>query len=393
MIFGDQLSDRQIFAAIQANGTVKDIGGALQYYNLKNRWNWGAGIEHVPYLTGQVYLQDTTISTTGGPVQGYSVNQVLQRIYIDQAMLFTQYPFSSTRRLELTATATHYGFDTELFQTVFVGNSVIDQRDTNIGSQYKPVVFAEPSVAYVGDNSFAAFTSPVQGERYRLQYTPTFGTVTYQLAIADYRRYFFMRPFTLALRGMSLGRYGSGAEDVNTTWPIYLGEETLMRGYGYGSFTSDECVVTGAAAGSQAATVGCPAFQRLFGSKVGVVNAEFRIPLFGTEGFGLLNFPFLPTEVSPFFDAGVSYTNSQGPDLRLTRNANDIPTNCAQPTSNLQALQQSYYPCADRIPVFSAGVSFRFNLMGYAIMEAYAAHPFQRPKKNWVWGFQLAPGW
>jgi hypothetical protein len=26
-------------------------------------------------------------------------------------------------------------------------------------------------------------------------------------------------------------------------------------------------------------------------------------------------------------------------------------------------------------------------------MEAYAAHPFQRPKKNWVWGFQLAPGW
>src|SRR5678816_1043867 len=203
-------------------------------------------------LTGQVYLQDTTIDTGGGTnVQGYSVNQVLQRIYIDQAMLFTQYPFSSTRRLELTATATHYGFDTELFQTVFVGNSVVDQRDTNIGSQYKPVVFAEPSIAYVGDNSFAAFTSPVQGERYRLQYTPTFGTVTYQLAIADYRRYFFMRPFTLALRGMSLGRYGSGAEDINTTWPIYLGEETLMRGYGYGSFTSDECAVTGAAANTQ----------------------------------------------------------------------------------------------------------------------------------------------
>jgi len=255
------------------------------------------------------------------------------------------------------------------------------------------VVFASPSVAYVGDNSFAAFTSPVQGERYRIQYTPTFGSVTYQLAIADYRRYFFMRPFTLALRGMSLGRYGNGAEDVNTTWPIYLGEETLMRGYGYGSFTSDECVVTGVAAGTQAASVGCPAFQRLFGSKVGVVNAEFRIPLFGTEGFGLLNFPFLPTEVSPFFDAGVSYTNAQSPNFRLTREANDIPTNCAQPTSNTQALAQSYYPCADRIPVFSAGVSFRFNLMGYAIMEAYAAHPFQRPKKQWVWGFQLAPGW
>ena len=54
MIFGDQLSDRQIFAAIQANGTVKDIGGALQYYNLKNRWNWGAGVEHMPYPHGGV---------------------------------------------------------------------------------------------------------------------------------------------------------------------------------------------------------------------------------------------------------------------------------------------------------------------------------------------------
>src|SRR5262249_57213950 len=73
MIFGDQLSDRQIFAAIQANGTVKDIGGALQYYNMKNRWNYGGGVEHIPYLTGQVYLKDTTLSSQGGPVAAYSL--------------------------------------------------------------------------------------------------------------------------------------------------------------------------------------------------------------------------------------------------------------------------------------------------------------------------------
>ncbi len=72
-----------------------------------------------------------------------------------------------------------------------------------------------------------------------------------------------------------------------------------------------------------------------------------------------------------------------------------IPQNCT-PSGNTtvsQIQQLAYYPCADRIPVFSTGVSFRFNLMGYAILEAYAAHPFQRPKQNWVWGFQLAPGW
>jgi hypothetical protein len=389
MVFGDQLSDRQIYAAIQANGTVKDIGGALQYYNLRNRWNFGAGIEHIPYQTGGVFLSDTTYAGQAA----YSVNQLLQRIYIDQAMVFTQYPFSTTKRFELTASITHYGFDTEIFRTTFVGNSVVDQSDEKLGSQgYTPALFAEPSIALVGDNSFSAFTSPVEGERYRLQYTPTFGTATYQTALADYRRYLFYRPFTLAVRGISEGRYGKGAESLNTSYPIYLGEEQLIRGYGYGSFTGDECQVAGASSTSQVST-GCPVFDRLFGSKIAVVNAELRIPLFGTEGFGLLNFPFLPTEIAPFFDGGVSYTNSQAPDFRLTRSANAIPSKCATVTSNAQAQQQSYYPCADRIPVFSAGVSARFNLLGYAILEAYAAHPFQRPTKNWVWGFQLAPGW
>jgi Tol biopolymer transport system component len=391
MIFGDQLSDRQLFAAIQANGTVKDIGGQLQYYNMKHRWNYGVGVGHIPYLTGGVYLSDTTIDVGGGQgVPGYSVNQLLQRVYIDQASLFTQYPFSATRRFELSASVTHYSFDTEILQTIYVNDQIVDEVDNKVNSGYKPALFAQPSMSLVGDNSFSAFTSPVQGERYRIQYSPTFGTATYQTASLDYRRYLFMRPFSLAFRGISLGRYGGGAEDPNTTWPIFLGEETLMRGYGYGSFTSDEC---GATSTSPSASAGCPAFDRLFGSKVAVVNSEFRIPLFGTEGFGLINFPYLPTEIAPFFDAGVSYTNAQNPDFRLTRSANTVPTNCATPTSNTQAAAQAYYPCADRVPVFSTGVSMRFNLMGYAILEAYIAHPFQRPQKNWVWGFQLAPGW
>jgi hypothetical protein len=388
MIFGDQLSDRQIFAAIQANGTLKDIGGALQYYNLKNRWNWGAGVQHIPYLTGYVFLQNESPTT-------YSVNQLLQRIYIDQAQLFMQYPFTMTKRFEFSANVTHYGFDSQLFKTTYdaASNIIVDERVTNVNdSTYRPVWFAEPSVALVGDNSFSAFTSPVQGERYRLQYTMTTGSVTYQTGLADYRHYFFLRPFSLAFRGVSIGRYGNGAEDVNTTWPIYLGEETLIRGYGYGSFTSDECAQSGTSSPSNTPSVGCPAFDRLFGSKVAVANAEFRIPLFGTEGFGLINFPFLPTEVSPFFDAGVAYTNGQSPDFRIASSDNNVPASC-QSQSQANATLQAYYPCTSRIPVFSTGLSFRFNLLGYAIMEAYLAHPFQRPQKNWLWGFQLAPGW
>jgi hypothetical protein len=395
MLFGDQLSDREIFAAIQANGTVKDIGGALQYYNMRNRWNYGGGIEHVPYVTEEIYISaDSTVPGCINNPNCYDVNQLLERIYIDQASTFTQYPFSSTRRLELSASVTHYGFDIQNYKTVFLGDEAVDQEVDNLASPYQPVWLLEPSVALVGDNSYSAFTSPVDGERYRLQVTPTFGSAVYQTVVADYRRYLFYRPFTVAFRGVSLGRYGSGAENINSTFPFNLGDETLMRGYGYGSFTNDECVVSGANANSLAAQAGgCPVLQRLFGSKVAVVNAEIRIPLFGTEGFGLFNFPFLPTEMAPFFDAGVSYTNEQLPDFRFATSANEIPNKCANPTTDAQAQQLAYYPCADRIPVMSTGVSFRFNLLGYAIMEAYLAHPFQRPTKNWVWGFQLAPGW
>jgi Tol biopolymer transport system component len=388
MLFGDQLSDRQIFTAIQANGTVKDIGGALQYYSLKNRWNWGAGIEHVPYPITAAFV-DT--AAEGGP-GGFSVDQLIQRIYIDQANVFAQYPFTSTKRLEISGNVTHLSYDSQIFRTIFdaVGN-VVDETQSSFNSGYTPKLFFEPSVALVTDNSFSAFTSPVEGSRSRIQYTLTTGSVTYQSGLVDLRRYFFARPFTFAVRGLSIGRYGSGAEDPTTTWPLYLGDENLVRGYGYNSFSSNECVVNNAS--PQAGAAGCPVFDRLLGSKVLVGNAEFRIPLFGVEGFGLFNFPFLPTEVSPFFDAGVAYTNAQGPDWRLASSANNVPS-CQTTTSTLAPTSSgSLYPCADRIPVFSTGLSFRFNLMGYAIMEAYYAHPFQRPGKNWVWGFQLVPGW
>ena len=49
--------------------------------------------------------------------------------------------------------------------------------------------------------------------------------------------------------------------------------------------------------------------------------------------------------------------------------------------------------CAERVPVFSTGLSARINVLGYLIFETYLAKPFQRPMKDWVWGFQLAPGW
>jgi hypothetical protein len=102
-----------------------------------------------------------------------------------------------------------------------------------------------------------------------------------------------------------------------------------------------------------------------------------------------VNFPYLPLEVSPFFDAGIAWTGDQSPEFRFASEANDIPQQCVA-----TATQQGFLvPCAERIPVFSTGLSFRANILGYMILETYVAKPFQRPNKDWVWGIQLAPGW
>ena len=351
-LFGDQLSDRQIGVAIQANGQLQDIGGQVVYQNLRNRWNYFAALQHIPYITGYATLGNN----------GTTQDLVLTRIFVDQASLGTAYPFSTTRRMEFSASGTRLAYNTEVQSYDIFGNPI---ARTSGGSPYPTSYYGSGSVAYVGDNSYSAFTNPIQGARYRLEVSPTFGSLNYTSALADYRRYLFMRPVTLAFRGLHFGRYGMDSDDSTRMYPLFLGEETIMRGYGYGSIDQQECV----ASQSSGLPGGCPAFSRLLGSRVGVVSAELRIPLFGVPEYGLINFPYLPLTISPFFDAGQAWSRYGD--------------------NNIGKLAQN----GGRGIVTSAGVSARANLLGYAIIEFYAARPFQRPTKNWVYGIQLAPGW
>jgi len=241
---------------------------------------------------------------------------------------------------------------------------VYDQRLEDTTSR-PPIYYGQASLALVGDASYSAFTGPIQGSRYRFEVTPTVGTMSFTTALADYRTYFFARPITFAFRGLHYGRYGRSADDSTTLYPLFLGEEQLMRGYSVGSFDQAEC---GAQSGGT--IYSCPAFDRLLGSKLAVASFEIRVPLFGVPEYGLFNVPFLPLTVAPFVDAGVAWTGSTRPTFSAAEN--DL---------------------TKRVPVVSAGLSARFNVLGYAILEAYYAKPFQRPGRGWIWGFQLVPGW
>ena len=96
--FSDMLETREVGAALAAQGTFKDIGGQVYYKSTKRRWNWLAGLSHIPYVQGFQYRAPDVIDEV--PVWRY--DQVIQRVYVDNASFTTQYPFSQTRRVEFT---------------------------------------------------------------------------------------------------------------------------------------------------------------------------------------------------------------------------------------------------------------------------------------------------
>ena len=248
-----------------------------------------------------------------------------------------------------------------MFSATVVGDTIVNRGERSLPSE-EPLDLMQGTFALVGDSSYFGFTSPVRGERYRLEIEPTFGTLQFQSLLADYRRYLFRRPVTLAFRALHYGRYGQDAESERLS-PLYIGHDTLVRGYRLGSIHADEC---SSVPGDPQA---CPEFERLIGSRLAVANVELRVPLFGTRDFGLVELPWLPTELAAFVDAGTAWTADESPELAFVESS------------------------LERIPVFSAGITARVLLGGFAVLEFYYAVPFQRPSEEHVTGFVISPGW
>ncbi|HKJ92483.1 MAG TPA: BamA/TamA family outer membrane protein, partial [Longimicrobiales bacterium] len=389
--FSDILGNRSLGVALQANGTVKDIGGQVIYQNMKHQWNWGLGGGRIPYQLPLLQIGYDTLSTDNGPVTAL-VEQIWRlRIYQDQALAMAEYPFSRTMRFEFGGGYTHYGFSLEADRVYFdpvSGQQLAHNRQEMDVLQVPGITdanvnLATASLALVGDWSNFGFTSPIRGGRYRLQAVPTFGELQYTTLVADYRHYWYHYPFTLAMRGMHYARYGKDADQQSfLVQPFYLPDEYYIRGYDPQSWNvGQECVAANLkSANGTSGPDACANYDAMLGSRLAVANLELRVPFIGTEQFGLLHFPFLPTELAAFFDVGVAWTSSQGPSLEWI----------TDPSSPAALNGAGYFK---RYPMASAGVSARVNLLGFLILETYYAYPFQRPNKGWHFGFQIMPGW
>jgi len=360
MTFGDMLGQHALATALQlgsgfnGNFSVKDTAAQAAYFDMVHRWNWGIVAGQVPYLSGG--FQTEVGLTPDGDL-----------VAIDRAILYRQtergasavvaYPFSRARRVELNGGLTRISFD-QILQTVayslYTGHVYVNESEET--SLAPTMTFATVGTAFVSDTSNFGAVGPVQGERYRVEAAPTYGSLKFTSLLADYRRYFMPVPFyTVAVRAIHYGRYGNGGEDPRL-YPLYLGYPTLVRGYDVNTFDAVECVST--------VTSGCPAFDRLMGSRMLVGNLEVRFPLLRPLGVSRRMYGPLPTEVALFADSGVAWNRTEGPSLLG----------------------------GSRGGVSSVGVSLHVNLGGYAIGQFDFVRPLQRPGKGWVFQFNLAQG-
>ncbi len=337
-----------------ASSLVDQLGGELFYLNQKHRLNWGADVLHIPYTYSQV-AYGVGETSTGQLADVYQIFREVQTV--SDGSLLAQYPFSTTRRIEGAAGMQRFAYKTELETWYIIGNQIVERTKERLPGDFQ-VNLAKASTAFVGDSSVYGFISPINGTRYRYEVETLSGDLKFTTALADWRRYFFMRPATLAIRGLHYGRYGSGSTDSRLS-SLYLGQGSLVRGYDPYSIDPVECGTT---------TADCPVFDRLIGTRIGVASAELRAPLLGTREFGLINAAFLPTEIFGFFDAGAAWTAGDTPKLKWATRTDE------------------------RVPVFSVGLGLRI-LLSYIPIEVYAAKPFQRPDEQIVYGFNIIPGW
>jgi Tol biopolymer transport system component len=363
--FSDILGQHNVGFTFQGgggNGTqslAEQLGGEVFYLNQTHRLNWGADVMHIPQVYGRVVYGpgNYTDPDTGQTFLVDVYDQYREVQLITDASALAHYPLSATRRLEGAVGGQRYSFRREIERFYVVGNQVIDRETQDLPGGFV-LNFAKASTAFVGDSSTFGFISPINGTRYRYEIEALRGDLNFQTALADWRRYFFTRPVTFAVRGMHYGRYGNGTDDVRLS-PLFLGQGSIMRGYDPYSIDPVECGTT---------TAGCPVFDRLVGSRIAAASVEVRAPLFGTSEFGLIDAPFLPTEIFAFADGGAAWSAGNQVDWTFQTNTDA------------------------RVPVFSAGLGLRI-LLSYIPIEVYAAKPFQRPNEDIVYGFNIIPGW
>jgi Tol biopolymer transport system component len=358
----DILGDHTLQFAASVNGRITEAQVFAAYINQRRRVNWGVGGSQTPYY---FYIPSTVDLV---PLQGGDTavlyNLRLQRYVVRDLFAESYYPLSRFTRIELGVHGVTLSVSTlTLTDRYILSGGALSYYDSfETDSNQRSLGYISPRIAFVHDNALFSYVGPFAGSRSRFGFSPSFGSEQFMNYVADYRRYLFARPFTLAFRTLLYGNTGRDAE----LFPIFLGSTELIRGYTSGSLLKHECL-TGP--GSPGYT-GCQVLDQLIGSKIAVGNVELRFPLTRSLVLGFLPVGLPPIEGALFYDAGVAW--SRGDQVKWQRAAGDDPL-------------------LVRSVVRSWGGSIRANLLGFVILRFDVTKPLDRTYNKAYWTVSLGP--
>jgi len=353
-VFSDMTGDHQLYAALSLNGQIFDVAGQFTYLNQKHRFNWGVSVSHIPYLSGAQYVsRDFMIGDDGDSINVINYTVDLLRTFEDQLSVFASYPFTSTKRIEAGASFARYYYRLDRYTEFYDERGITFLSDRKSKEPVPPGFnLAQADIAFVGDQSSFGVASPLAGHRFRFEAARYFGVVQMGSLLADYRKYFRFKPFSLATRNMFMGRYGNDASN-GLLPPLYVGYSSLVRGY-------EALAYPGNSSGLK--------INDLIGSKIFISNIELRFPFSGPERLSAIKSRWFFTEFSLFTDGGIAWGKSVylGSDIQR---------------SNAKV-------------IMSTGLSMRINLFGLMILEPFYSIPWQNGGWNRrSFGLNVLPGW
>jgi len=261
--FSDILNNHNILVGANVFGSLTDANLLLQYTNRTNRINWSVAAFQFSYDMFYDPLSPVLTQVTS------QINRGIQ--------FHVSRPFSKFNRFEIGIQGVHRS--RELVDVSFNYFAIRRTRRGSLGS----VNFIQPTVALITDNALYGITGPIAGGRGRLEVAPVFGELQFTRAVLDYRKYFnVMQRYAFAFRLFGMASEGRDQE----LYPF--GGPYDFRGTDYWS---------------------------VWGSKIAMVNAEFRFPLIEVLAMGWpLPLAFQQIRGSLFVDVGSVWDQQTSPE-------------------------------------------------------------------------------
>jgi outer membrane protein assembly factor BamA len=266
----------------------------LRYLNQERRWTWGGLAEVEP---GIARFRTSSAVDFNGQEALLRQTEYFQRMQVRAAGLLA-YPFSRGLRAEMFGGMRHAQYRRD--QRVSVASAEtgeIFEREQTEFSGGRPTTVAEFGAALVRDTTVFGPTGPLLGSRYRVEIAPAIGQLRYTSLLADVRHYLMpVRPFTVAMRMVHMGRYGRDRRDSRLL-PSYLGSSYFVRGHrdDLRYCTPDAAQVCG---------------DELLGNRLLVGNLEVRFPLLGMWS-RQLEYRVIPVDAFFFADGGIVSGNRE----------------------------------------------------------------------------------